>query len=129
VTVAGDGRGVRVDHPAALLAEDLRLQTGGTALTLVGARHAELSGVRADAATDALVVEASQDVVVRGSELRAVRNAVRVADSRDVVLDGVATAGAVRGPVTRGGPGRSVSGAAGSPGTASAVFSPWSPVR
>jgi len=127
--LAGSGRGVRVDQPAALEVDGLQVQAGGAALTVVGARHAELSGLRVDAATDALVVEGSQDVVVRGGQLRASRDAVRVVDSAGVVLDAVATTGAVRGPVTRGGAGRAVGAGASSSGAVPAALSPWSPVR
>jgi hypothetical protein len=67
VTLIGGGRGVRVDQPASLDVERLRIHGAHVALAVTGARSARLSGLRVDAATDALVVEGSQDVVVRGA--------------------------------------------------------------
>ncbi|MGZ4649822.1 MAG: hypothetical protein ACXV3A_04720 [Kineosporiaceae bacterium] len=132
VAVSSGGPGVQVGQPVALTVDGLQARTGGVALTVVGGRNLAFAGLRLAGAPDARVLKGSTGVVVRAGVLRAARDAVRASDSRDVVLQGTATSGAVRGAKRGPGdaapdPGRDVGTA--TRGSSLGTRSSWRPVR
>ncbi|HVN11958.1 MAG TPA: hypothetical protein VMT69_07680 [Kineosporiaceae bacterium] len=130
VALSAAGRGVQVGQPVALDVDGLAGRAAGTALTLIGGRQLVLCGLRLVGTSDALVVRGSVAVVVRGGELRGGRHAVRATDSRDVVLEGTATTGAVRGATVRSGPAGPPAGGGGVPADGGpGTRPPWWPVR